>query len=116
MSISTRRQILVILILFEIAIFLCDFTQIILLPDYTIRLLEFSLFGIISLIAIFSLNSECKLRYSISKVRKKNKELEEKIAEVEDENRRIKTAANETNTSPIIIKKMKKDEWKKKHA
>ena len=106
----TRRQILIILVLFEIAIFICDFAGILLISANITWLMEFALFALISLLAIHSLNKESKIGRSYIKLRSKNNELEKQLKSCQTELQSIKTAANETRTSTKIIKQMRRNE------
>lgn len=106
----TRRQILIIFVLFEITIFICDFVGILLIPANVIKLMEFVLFGLISLLAIHALNKESKIGVSYNKMRHRSNELEKQLEASKTELQKIKTAANETRTSQKIIRQMKRNE------
>lgn len=119
---STRQVITLLIAMFEIAVFVCDFYQILLLPNSVIKLIEFSLFVLMTIISLIGNRYEIKnlkrllleskkiIKVKNRTLSKKNLELSEMKKELDKTNyelRQIKGAANRTKTSPIIIKEMR---------
>lgn len=109
---QNRRTLLAIVILFEIAIFFCDFTEILLLPNPTIKSIEFALFAVISITAMYTLHRESKNDISLEKSQIERNKLKTKLKNTELEFEKVKKAANKTNTSPTILRQIRRDERK----